>query len=76
MSSKSKHLTAAGNEFVRTGEATLMTGLSAKTLFKVATANGVRIRQYPGMKRGTMYHKRDLLKLLAAADVGAVVRAS
>jgi hypothetical protein len=76
MSSKANHLTAPGNEYVRTGEACLLTGLTPKTLFKVATANKVRVRQFPSMKRGLMYHKRDLIALLAAADVGAAVRSA
>lgn len=74
--SKTNHLTAPGTEYVRTGEACLMLGLTAKTVRKIALANGVRIRQYPGMKRGIMYHKRDLIALMGSADIGAAVRAS
>lgn len=75
MSNKTKHL-APGTEYVRTGVATRLTGLSAKTLLKVATANKVRIRQFPGMIRGLQYHRGDLIDLMGTADRGREVRAS
>jgi hypothetical protein len=66
-----KQPTAPSTLYIRSGEACAMTGLTPKTLLRIATLNGVRVRKFPGMERGTMYHKIDLLKLLAAADRGA-----
>jgi hypothetical protein len=54
--------------WIRTSEACRMTGLTPKTLLRIATLNGVRVRKFPGMERMIKYHKADLLKLLAKAD--------
>jgi len=48
-------------------------GLSWKSVRKVARVNGIRTRQYPGLK-GAKFYRPDVERLLANADGGDEVR--
>lgn len=64
---------ALQNHYVNRVEAARLLGVCTRSVKKIAAAYQVRERRFKGI-RGTKYMRADLLRVLAAADVGTEAR--
>lgn len=62
-----------GSDFVSCAEVARMTGLTRKSILKLAARNGIRTRKFPGLM-GVRFFRPDVERVLAVADFGAEVR--
>jgi hypothetical protein len=64
---------ALQNHYISLIEAARLMGVCTRSVKKIATVNKVRQRRIEGI-RGVKYLRADLLRVLAAADVGTGAR--